>query len=132
MNALRALLIAAGAISAAYGINLVLQMNTTDLMSIALWLAGLLVLHDTVFAPLSAGVGTLGRYLLPDLVHGPVAIGFVATVVLTIVSIPVIGRAGAVANSTVLDRNYSTGLMAALALVWAGVGMAVLWRTRRS
>ncbi|MEU6559530.1 hypothetical protein [Nocardia nova] len=132
MNVLRALLIVAGIASAAYGIGLVLQMNTTDLKSIAVWSAGLLVLHDAVFAPLSAGAGTLGRYLLPAPVRGPVTIGAVTTVVLAIVSVPVVGRAGAVANPTVLDRDYGAGLTVALVLVWAGVGIAAVWRIRRS
>ncbi|PSR65772.1 hypothetical protein C8258_21205 [Nocardia sp. MDA0666] len=132
MNAVRVLLAAAGIASAGYGISLVLHMNTTDLMSIAVWSVGLLVLHDAVFAPLSAGVGVSVRHLIPGSVRGPVTIGVVATVVLAIVSVPVIGRAGAVANSTVLDRNYGAGLAVALAVVWAGVGVMMLWRIRRS
>ncbi|WP_062997123.1 hypothetical protein [Nocardia mikamii] len=132
MNVVRGLLIAAGAACAAYGIELLLQMNTTDLMSIAVWSVGLLLVHDVVFAPLSAGVGVMGRYLIPGPARAPVTIGAVATVVLAVVSVPVVGRAGAVANSTVLDRNYGVGSAVALVLVWAGVGVGVLWRRRRS
>ncbi|MFF0457663.1 hypothetical protein [Nocardia africana] len=131
MNAVRVLLAVAGIASAAYGISLVLHMNTTDLMSIAVWSVGLLLVHDAVFAPLSAGVGVVGRHLIPGSVRGPVTIGVVATVVLAILSVPVIGRGGAVANSTVLDRNYGLGLAAALAVVWAGIGVTTLWRIRR-
>jgi len=132
MNAVRVLLAAAGIASAAYGISLVLHMNTTDLMSIAVWSVGLLVVHDAVFAPLSAGVGVLGRHLIPGSVRGPVTIGVVATVVLAILSVPVIARAGAVANSTVLDRDYRLGLAVALVSVWTGVGLTMVWRIRRS
>ncbi|MEV5649493.1 hypothetical protein AB0L57_14695 [Nocardia sp. NPDC052254] len=131
MTVIRALLIAAGLASVAYGIDLVLRMSTTDLMSIAVWFGGLLLLHDAVFAPLSAAVGTVGRYVIADLVRGPVIVGAVATVTLAIVAVPVLGRSGAVANSTVLDRNYGAGLAVALLLVWTGVAVAVLWRGRR-
>ncbi|WP_227982491.1 hypothetical protein [Nocardia spumae] len=131
MTVVRAVLLLSGLAAAGYGIDLVLTMRPVELLSIAIWFLGVIVLHDAVFAPLSAGVGAIGRRWVPAGVVAPVAIGAVATVTLVVVAVPVVRRGGAVANPTVLDRDYGVGLAIAVALVWAGVGGAVLRRRRR-
>ncbi len=132
MIVVRTLLLLAGLATAAYGIELVLKMSPVDRMSIAVWFLGAIVIHDAILAPLSAGAGVLGDHVFPARVRGPVTVGAVITFTLIVVAAPVLFRGGAVANPTVLDRDYPLGLAVALVVVWAAVGIVVYRRRRRS
>ncbi|WP_028479713.1 hypothetical protein [Nocardia sp. CNY236] len=129
ITAVRAGLLLAGLWLGWYGITLLLEFNTRDLMSVALWFGGGILLHDAVFAPLSAAIGLGARRLLPAGWWAPAACGAVCTVALTLIAAPVVGRRNAMPdNATVLDRNYSAGLMIALITVWALVVVVALGR----
>ncbi|WP_405136037.1 hypothetical protein [Nocardia sp. NBC_01388] len=129
MTIIRGLLVVLGLWLGWYGISLLLQMNPTDLRSIALWFAGGILLHDGVFAPLAATLGVAARRVLPESWWAPVACGAVCTVTLLLIAVPVIGREGALPNPTILDRNYILGLAVAVAVVWVLV-LVALRRTR--
>ncbi|MEV0247309.1 hypothetical protein AB0H76_12020 [Nocardia sp. NPDC050712] len=126
MTAIRVLLALSGLGLAWYGIDLFLDFTTTDLISVAFWFAGGILLHDAVFAPLCAAVGLAAHRLLPESWWGPALVGTVCTVTLLALAVPVLGRAGDAANPTVLDRNYGLGLVLAIAVVWILVGLAVV------
>ncbi|WP_228832630.1 hypothetical protein [Nocardia brasiliensis] len=125
MTAVRLLLLVAGGWLGWYGITLLLDFPQADLISIALWFAGGILLHDAVFAPLCAAAGITARRFLPGVWWGPAACGAVCTVALLAIAAPVLDRGHAMPdNPTVLDRNYLLGLMAAVVLVWVLVGAA--------
>ncbi|WP_234391155.1 hypothetical protein [Nocardia suismassiliense] len=129
MTAIRIVLLLAGLWLGWYGITLLLDFPRTDLLSIALWFACGILLHDAVFAPLCAVLGVTARRLLPSTWWAPIACGSVATVALLFIAAPVLGRRYAVPdNPTVLDRNYPLGLAVALVLIWALAGVAAATR----
>ncbi|PXX64088.1 hypothetical protein DFR70_105270 [Nocardia tenerifensis] len=129
MSAIRILLLLAGLGLGWYGATLLLDFPRADLLSVALWFVGGILLHDTVFAPLCAAAGVTARRVLPDAWWAPTACGAVCTVALLLIAAPVLGRAHAVPdNPTVLDRDYPLGLAVALLAVWALVGVALVTR----
>ncbi|WP_238815473.1 hypothetical protein [Nocardia brasiliensis] len=129
MTAVRVLLLLAGGGLGWYGISLLLEVPRADLMSIALWFVGGILVHDALFAPLCAAVGVTARRFLPGIWWGPAACGAACTVALLSIAAPVLDRGHAMPdNPTVLDRNYPLGLAAAVVVVWALVGVAVAAR----
>ncbi|WP_019930743.1 hypothetical protein [Nocardia sp. BMG111209] len=115
-----------------YGVNTLLGFPTADLISVAEWFSGAILLHDAVFAPLAAAVGLGARRILPTGWWAPAACGAVCTVALLAVSVPVLTRHGArPLNPTVLDRPYPAGLAAAILVVWALVVLSVVVRRLR-
>lgn len=122
MKTARLLLIVAGLISVAYGAVLVLELPPRTIVLMALWAAGGVILHDFVFAPLSAALGYAGRRLIRGAWWTSIAVAALCSATLILLAIPVFDTPGAKPdNSTVLDRDYPQGLAIALALVWASV-----------
>ncbi|CAN5701961.1 hypothetical protein BH09ACT8_BH09ACT8_33440 [soil metagenome] len=122
MIAIRVALGLIGVALGLYGLSLLWENPTDVLIRIAIWAAAGVVLHDFVFAPLSAAVGFAGRRLVPRSWWPPVVVAALCSVVLVLLAIPVFSRPGAHAdNTTVLDRNYPLGLWLSLAVVWACV-----------
>ncbi|MBB5918245.1 hypothetical protein BJY24_007157 [Nocardia transvalensis] len=133
MIAIRVLLALGGIWLAWYGIGLLLDQNPADLMSIARWFAGGIVLHDAILAPLCAAVALLARRLLPAPWWASVAWGGLCTATLLLISIPVLQRSGEnPANPSVLDRNYHAGLLIAVAVVWVFVALDITRRYART
>ncbi|MEO5661984.1 MAG: hypothetical protein ABIR39_01760 [Nocardioides sp.] len=130
---LRIVLIACGVLAAAYGAWSLLGEDPRDLLDAALWLAGGVVLHDFVLAPLVLVLALAVRRWLPEAWRTPVV---VATIVLgstTLVAIPVLGRFGARPdNPSLLDRPYVAGWLALLALGLLAVAGHALAQRRRA
>ncbi|WP_157103681.1 hypothetical protein [Nocardia harenae] len=132
ITAVRAALLAAGIWLGWYGIAALLELARPDLISVALWFAAGILVHDAVFAPLCAAAGVGARRVLPAAWWAPVACGAVCTVTLVLVALPVLRRGGAIPdNPSSLDRDYPLGLGIALAVVWALVLTALLLRRAR-
>ncbi|WP_084436897.1 hypothetical protein [Aldersonia kunmingensis] len=126
-NAIRIVLVGLGAWAVWYGATLLFESGTEAVRSIILWFVAGILLHDGVFAPLCAALGTGSRRVLPRSWWPPVACGAVCTVVLGLVAAPVIAREGAMPdNPSVLDRNYVAGLAIALVVVWVLVGATLI------
>lgn len=123
---IRVLLGMAGVWCAYYGISLILPYRPADLMSVVIWFAGGIVLHDFVFAPLCVAVGLGARRLLPRAWWAPLAYGTALTVVLCALAVPVLAPHTTFGNSTVVDRNYTLGLGIALAIVWIMVALSII------
>lgn len=130
MTVFRCALAAFGIAVAAYGVSLLLEMSTADLKSIAVWFIAGILADDLIFGPLAALLGLAGHRLLPARWWPACAIGGFTSLALLLIAFPVLGREGAVpGNDTVLDRNYTLGLLIALAVVWIAVA-AYLTATR--
>ncbi|WP_051178411.1 hypothetical protein [Nocardia concava] len=134
MTIIRILLGACGIGLAYYGLDLLLEMSTTDLKSVAMWFIGAILVENLIFGPGAALVGFLGHRVLPARWWPAYAVGAFTSLALILLAVPVIGREGAVpGNDTILDRNYTVGLLISLVLVWAGVAAYLLLsRDRRS
>ncbi|WP_433590876.1 hypothetical protein [Nocardia sp. CA-145437] len=133
MTTIRILLGALGIGCAAYGVDLLLAMSTTDLRSIALWFVGAILAENLIFGPVAALAGTLGHSVLPARWWPVFTVGAFVSLALILLAIPVLGREGAVpGNDTILDRNYTVGLLISLTVVWAVAAACLLTAARRS
>ncbi|MFH9728234.1 hypothetical protein ACH4M4_35500 [Streptomyces sp. NPDC017254] len=105
--------------------------------SVVLWLAGGVLVHDAVIAPLVMAVGALAAAAGPRLRGAPRAALIVAGS-LTVIALPPLLRPGPVANATVLPLDYPRNWLLAMAAVavitvgYAGTRAGVRWAVRRS
>lgn len=133
MTAIRGVIGAVGALVGLYGAWLLLSRTDADqLVSALVWLAGGVVLHDAVLAPVVVVAGVAAARLLPGAVRAPLAVVVVVLGSVTLLSLPVLlGREPA--NPTLLDRDYTTGwlVVASLVVVAVACGTLVLERRRR-
>ncbi len=121
----RVALLVSGVLVGGYGAFRLLELGGDNLVATFVWLAGGLLLHDAVLAPLTIAVAAVGGHLLPTSVRGPAAAGAVVLGTVTLTAVPVLGRFGARAdNPTLLDRDYASGwlLFAAAVLLAVAVG----------
>jgi hypothetical protein len=91
--------------------------------------------HDLVVAPVVLLLGLVARKVLHRHVHGALQGAALVGFVLLLIALPGMGRYGARAdNTSILPRDYTSGLMVALAVVGAATLLVVgvrLVRQRR-
>ena len=132
MKALRLLLGATGVVLIVVGVVFLSADSFGDLVGVGAWLAGGVVAHDAVIAPLVIVVGALGVPLLPSAFRAPVVVGLVVLMTVTLMAVPVIGRFGAKADDHgLLNRPYVALWLVFAALVVVAVLIAS-WVRRRS
>lgn len=99
---------------------------------VALWALAPVAVHDLLLAPAAVVGAWVGRRVLPRAVWAPVTFGVVASAGLVLVGPTVLGRPGALAdNPSLVDRDYGTGLLAALVAVWVAVALLSALALRR-
>jgi hypothetical protein len=131
VKALRLLLGATGVVLIAVGVVFLSDDPFGDLVGVGAWLAGGVVAHDAVIAPLVIVVGALGVPRLPRAFRAPAVVGLVVLMTVTLMAVPVIGRFGAKADDHgLLDRPYVALWLAFAALVVVAVVIASLLRRR--
>lgn len=121
----------AGIVLAGVGVYNLVTVSLSDAVSIVVWLAGGVLLHDFVFAMVVVGLGIWGATLLPRWLAAPVAAGLVVLVTVTATAVPVLGRFGAdPTDPWLLDRPYTAGwwAFAGLVAVTTAVGSIVVRR----
>ncbi|HMM95270.1 hypothetical protein [Phycicoccus sp.] len=130
MRAVRVGVGAVGLAALGWGLTLLAGLGR-PVLDVVVWLAGGIVAHDAVLAPVVVGLGVLAAttapaWLRPSLVRLLLVLG-----PLTLVAVPVLGRFGARPdNPTLLDRPYTAGwLVLALLAVVATVVDALRRRT---
>lgn len=131
MSGARMTLLVAGLGLALVGAVELLDDGLADLVGLAVWLAGGVVLHDFVLAPVVIALVALGIVLVPAWARAPAAAALVVLGSVTLMAVPVLGRFGARPdNPTLLDRPYLAGwfVFAGLVLLCA-TGWA--WAQRR-
>ncbi len=131
---LRLVLGALGVVMGAFGALRFLQLDLPDLVDAVLWLAGGVVLHDAVVAPLTILLTVVLGRVVPEAWRSRVTVAAVVLLTVTAVAVPVLGRFGARAdNPSLLDRDYVGGwlVLAALVLVATLVSGVVARRLRR-
>jgi hypothetical protein len=122
---------ALGVAAGAFGLLRFLQHDVSDIVDSVLWLAGGVVVHDGIIAPLTLGAIVLGRRALPRKLWVVTATGLVVLLTVTVTAIPVLGSFGTRAdNPTLLDRNYALAwiVFALLVLVVSLVRLTPAWR----
>jgi hypothetical protein len=121
MRAARAALGTAGVVMILVGAYHLYDISTrgaSRVLSIAVWTAGGVAVHDAVVAPLVVLVGVLVVPRLPTWSRAPVAAGLIVLLSVTLLAIPVIGRFGERPDvPSLLDRPYG--------LLWLGFALVV-------
>lgn len=121
----RLLLGVVGVAMGAFGALRFLQLDFPDIVDAVLWLAGGVVLHDAILAPLTIALTVLLTRVVPPGARTRVTVGLVVLVTVTITAIPVLGRFGERPdNATILDRNYTVGWLVFAVLVLVGTLVA--------
>lgn len=117
---------ALGVLVAAYGAWLLVSREAAHrLVEVGLWLGAGVLLHDVVLAPLVLLGTALAARVLPAAWRSPAVVVLVVLGAVTLLAVPVLGRFGARAdNTTLLDRDYTTGwlLVAGLVVLGAALG----------
>lgn len=107
-----------GLLAGGYGGLLLLRLSGADLLDVVLWMAGGLVVHDAVVAPLTVLAVLALRGVVPVGWRSPVMVGAVVLLTVTATAVPVLGRFGARPdNPTLLDRDYVAGWLLVAAVV---------------
>lgn len=115
-----------------YAGSLLLEAGSGNWLNLGIWLAGGVVIHDGVIAPVSVALGIASMTVLPVPWRLPATVGLVCWGSITLFSIPVLGRFGARPdNPTLLDRPYFTSWLILTALTVLLVGVVGLVRSRR-
>jgi hypothetical protein len=127
-------LVGAGVASVAYGAwLLVTRQSAAHAMDTLLWLAGGVILHDLVLAPVVVALGWVAVPLLPICARAPAVVGGIVLGTLTLTVVPVLGGFGRRAdNPTLLDRDYAAGWVAVAAAEVAAVVAASVLRSRHA
>jgi len=120
MTRLRIVIGAAGLVVGLYGVLLLTQ-RAGDLVNVGVWLAGGVLTHDAVLAPIVIGICLIVAKVLPSKGHRTAAVVLVIFGSVSLVAIPVLGKFGAKSdNPTLLDRNYVLGWLLLAALIVSG------------
>ena len=131
MKALRLLLGATGVVLIVVGVVFLSGDRLGDLVEVGAWLAGGVVAHDAVIAPLVIVVGALGVPRLPSAFRAPAVVGLVVLMSVTLMAVPVIGRFGVKADDHgLLNRPYVALWLVFAVLVAVAVAVASLPRRR--
>ncbi|NEA99607.1 hypothetical protein [Streptomyces sp. SID13726] len=118
--------VAVGAVGVALmGVGALLLVEAGDVPDVLVWLAGAVLLHDAVIAPLVLLAGLL---LVRGGARGPVRGSLLVAGALTAVALPVLLRPGRPANPSVLPLDYPRNWLIALGVVAA---VTALWRLGR-
>ena len=129
ISRIRVVIGTAGGLLLAFGIfRLVTEIAVPDLLALALWLGGAVILHDAVLSPGIVGVGRMLRRI-PARARTFVQGALIAGGAVTVVAIPLIYRADSQPDAkALLEQDFRVNLALLLALV---VAVAVLAYLRR-
>ena len=132
MRAIRGALLALGVAGGLWGVWLMRDFTSPQLISVGSFLVGGVILHDAVLAPVTVGLGVLAARLLPNHFRAAAGIAFLIWGTLTLAFFNVLsGQGGKPDNMTVLNRPYALSWLA-LTGVLAGVMVAAAVRRRQA
>ncbi|MCW2749627.1 MAG: hypothetical protein JWR83_737 [Aeromicrobium sp.] len=129
MRATRGLLALTGIGFGLWGLWLMRDFTSSQLVSMVTFLAGGVILHDAILAPITVGLGVLAARLLPNHFRAAAAGAFLIWATLTVAFFNVLsGKGGKPDNTTVLHRPY---LLSWLVLTGVLLGAMVVVAHRR-
>lgn len=132
MTALRWTAGAAGLVMIGVGVWSMRGFDADQLVSMLVWLAGGVVGHDLVLAPLTLLVLFLGTRLLPSRARPAAVVGLIVWGAVTIATANVLlGVGGRPGNPTLLNRPYLGWWLVLTAVWWTAVAAVAWWSVRR-
>ena len=132
MKTLRILVAALGVAVTAYGLWLLVDRQPGQLGGVGVWVAGGIVAHDGLLAPLVVAGGVAVAVRGPANLRTGLLWAVVVLGPLTLIAVPVLGRFGAKPdNPTLLDRPYLAGYVVVVALVLLLITAGAVLRERR-
>ena len=128
----------AGILLAVFGIfRLVTQVAISDLVVLALWLVGALVIHDGILSPFVIGIGAMLNRVVPARARRYVTMALIAGACVTVIAIPMIYRRDSQPRSkAILQQNFGGNLavllggIAAISLIAYAVRVARDYRSK--
>lgn len=112
---------------------LLLGLGAGQWLSVGLWLAGGVIGHDALLAPVVVVLGVLTVRLVPAAARAPLAVALIVWGSITLLAVPVLGRFGALPdNPTLLDRSYQMSWWVLSAVVVVAVAVASVVRAQRT
>lgn len=119
--------LALGGVLMAVGVRFALQrpIGLPKPLDLGRWLVTILVVHDGLWVSVAVVIGWLTARVLAEPFRIPVRVGLGLTAVLTLATLPVTRRYGAIpSNPTVDPGNAGMALLVLLAILWSAV---VIW-----
>jgi hypothetical protein len=133
VRGVRALLVLAGVGCGLWGLWLMRDFTREQLTSEAFWLAGGVVLHDAVLAPVVVAIGYAASRVLPAHWRSSTATAFVLWGTLTVTFLPVLsGQGGKPGNDTILGKPYVLSWVVLTLVLVAGAVAGAVWRRRQT
>lgn len=124
MKLMRALLISVGVLMGLWGLWLVRDFRFDQLRSAVTWLAGGVVVHDAILAPLVVGIGVVLARVVPVYARKPVTVGLILWGTVTIAVANVLsGVGGKPDNDTILNRPYVATWLVMTVVAFAGIAV---------
>jgi hypothetical protein len=125
-------LVTAGILTLLYGIVRLIIEVPGKLPGVALWLVGIVVIHDGILAPLVVGVGWLLARVAAPRVRRHLQATLIIGGMITVIALPMIFREGThPASKAWLVQNYGANLAVLLGLVAALNLLAYLFAVAR-
>lgn len=133
MKAVRGILLAVGVGFGLWGLWLMRDFTSDRLVSAGIWVAGGILVHDAVIAPVTVVIGVVAARLLPRHARAPMGIAFLVWATLTVVFVPVLsGQGGKPDNDTILGRPYVASWLVLTAVLLAVAAVIALRRRSRA
>lgn len=121
MRAVRAVLVAGGFAMGLWGLWLMRDFRFDQLLSAVVWLAGGVVAHDGILAPVVVAIGVVLARFTPRHVRKPMTVGLILWGTVTVAVANVLsGQGGKPDNDTILNRPYVATWLVMTLVVFAG------------
>ena len=132
LTATRATLGTVGLLVGLYGVVRLVGLGWANLGDTVPWLAGVVLVHDGVLAPLVVLAGVAAARALPTWTRRATLVAVVVLGPVTLAAVPVLGRFGAKDdNQTLLNRPYAAGWVAVAAVVLAAAALVAVHDRRK-
>ncbi len=119
MKAWRIILVVAGVLTIGYGgFRFLTEIPLPNLIALAFWLGGAILVHDGVLSPAVVGIGVLLRRSVPDRARRHLQFALITAGLVTVVAVPMIYLRGSQPSvKALLLRDYGANLTVIIAII---------------
>ena len=119
MKAWRLILAVTGVLVICYGgFRFLTEIPLPNLIALACWLVGAVLVHDGVLSPLVVGIGLLLRRSVPDRARRYLQFALITAGLVTVIALPMIYLRGSQPSvKALLLRNYGANLTVIIAVI---------------